>query len=43
MGAMGHGPGMIVMMAAGALVLLLVIAVLVLGILALVKYLRRPT
>lgn len=35
------GGMMTVMMAGGALILLLVIAILVLGVLALVKYLRR--
>lgn len=36
------GGMMTVMMAGGGLILLLVIAILVLGVLALVRYLRRP-
>lgn len=39
---MMSGPMMAVMMGAGGLLLLLVLALLVLGTLALVKYLRRP-
>jgi len=39
---MMDGPMMGLMMAGGGLVLLLVLAVLVLSLVALVKYLRRP-
>ncbi len=39
---MMSGPMMGVMMGVGGVLLLLVLAVLVLGVLALVKYLRRP-
>lgn len=42
MGAMMNGPMMGLMMAGRGLVLLLVMAVLVLGAMALVKYLRGP-
>ena len=42
MGGMMNGPMMGLMMAGGGLVLLLVLAVLVLSVVALAKYLRGP-